>query len=264
MIPFLNFIAESVIHGCKCVLGTPKPIWKAAAYILMSGILSLLGETFPLVASCCPGKDHWSNQWIAKNSVGIWCSCLATFSGGVAYVLGFGRPSQAATSSMLRLAMIIGAWLATTYTYDMIEGKHSSIQLSGHSYILVFLGLVAMEEVSPFHGIQRLDHTVQLESAIRHGDAAGNTRLSTLSPADFRALVRACLHTMPVIKVSYVFAGALTLFLDAMVLCTFLTYHVPFEKVFGTVNAVFEWLLMYKVVLPAMGRSPGHGGHVNL
>ena len=108
----------------------------------------------------------------------------------------------------------------------------SSIDISGHAFILIYGSLVLIEEASVFDGWESIHNHIFHEN---HARTQNDPKLSTnplsgLSDIDFERFKSHYVQFKPFVRILFILIALLQLLWDFMLLITVLYYHRMLEK----------------------------------
>lgn len=126
-------------------------------------------------------------------------------------------------------------------------GKWSGIDISGHSFILIYSTLVLIEEAKCVIGWESLNDIIRNESFWRGNPQRPFGPLRDLNNADFIQLHNYYTKTLPYVRGLLVVLTTFTLIWDGMLLSTILYFHSMPEKLFGGLTAILVWFMTYHI-----------------
>lgn len=143
-------------------------------------------------------------------------------------------------------------------------GIWRGFDISGHSFLLVFCGLLIVEEAGAIDGWHRIADWIRSESHVRSQPSTSPspvTPLHHLSADEFDYVrVRYLLYNRLVCAV-FVALVVLAALWDTMLMATAVYFHTPLQKTIGGVVGVCSWWFLYRSrVCSSLLVRPGCGG----
>eukprot|EP00094_Tigriopus_californicus_P011426 TCALIF_11031-PA protein Name:"Similar to CG10671 FIT family protein CG10671 (Drosophila melanogaster)" AED:0.40 eAED:0.41 QI:0/-1/0/1/-1/1/1/0/293 len=177
-----------------------------------------------------------------------WAWTLAAFAplalmSGIAY-----NGATGAFWSCIRIAIATGIWYGCTRLFDEIRTRLSpGLDISGHSFILIWSVMVLVEESGSYDGWDPLRRSLKCRQSSTESFGKRRTRFLIDS------------LTFPM-RLCLIFTSLLSILWDVMFFSTILFYHTWVEKMIATGLAVFAWLLVYEgmYTLPITSLHPKH------
>lgn len=171
---------------------------------------------------------------------------------------------------LLRLAIATSFWLFWTKFFVYIENVYgrcvnskditfqnktsclkagkfwSGLDISGHTFILIYSGLILAEEGVAYLGWESISDLVMHEEHTRQKSTEVSTGpLRSLSDGDLGFLKKAHKTFTPYLRALFVVLTMQQLLCDVMLVSTLLYYHIMVEKFLGGVCAVVTWYATY-------------------
>ncbi|KAK6617071.1 hypothetical protein RUM43_014673 [Polyplax serrata] len=248
--------------------------------------LSFIFDFMPFPKTYLSNSRNVFNQYFVK--IGWFWTLVLTapfvFLTSFTYCCG---KKKLVLTHLSRLAIATGIWYLFTGCFQYIEenfGKcsfqgivkdsrkeaclsngHSwfSLDISGHSFILIWSVLVITEEARAIIGWNQVGDMIQNEEHLRvtnEVDISSNLRY--LSDEEFIILRSSYKHFSAYVKGLFVALTALTLLWDVMILSTILYFHIMVEKLIAGILAIAMWYFTYRYWYPKLKippQLPGEG-----
>lgn len=140
-----------------------------------------------------------------------------------------------------------------------LERGHSwtSLDISGHAFILIWSVLVITEEAKVIIGWNDIGNMIQNEEHSRKVNEIDiNSKLRFLSISELRNLKKFYYQYSPYVKGLFVALTLLAVLWDVMVIATILYYHIMVEKLLGGLVAITVWFITYRYWYPKLKVPP--------
>jgi len=139
----------------------------------------------------------------------------------------------------------------------------SGLDISGHTFILIYSSLILAEEGSSLIGWEGIKDLIMREEHTRSVPTETSTGpLRNLSDNDLGFLKKAHRALTPYLRGLFVAMTLQQLLWDIMLVSTMLYYHIMIEKFLGGTAAIITWYVTYQwwYKLPKIGLpAPGDG-----
>lgn len=236
--PLLVELAQAVLSN---------PYLRINLYLIGVFVFSFLGDHIQeFQAYIYTAQPHnIFNDYFVKFG---WAWTLAAFAplalmSGLSY-----NGATGAFWSCVRIAIATGVWFGCTKLFDEIRTRLSpGLDISGHSFILIWSIMVMVAESSAYEGWDVLRQSLISKQS------------STESFGKRRARFLLNTFTLPM-RLGLIFTALLSILWDVMFFSTILFYHTWVEKIIATGLAIFVWLLVYEGIytLPITSLHPKH------
>lgn len=274
-----------LLHVCKKSLLFDTRL-KVAIYGGTIFAVSLIADYIAMPRTYFSRSDNALNQYFVKWGWGWLLTVIVPWVALTAHTLGCGR-RPFLLRHLARVALATVAWLAWTKLFNYIEtnfgrclgtrdiqmqsktrclqsGKFwSGLDISGHTFILIYSSLILAEEGSSLLGWEGIKDMVMREEHTRSTPTeTSRGPLRNLSDGDLEFLKKAHRALTPYLRGLFVAMTLQQLLWDVMLVSTMLYYHIMIEKFLGGVAAVLTWYVTYKwwYKLPRIGLpAPGDG-----
>lgn len=282
----VGFIFLSLVHHiCRKTL-LFKPRLKAALYLAVLFFGSLIADFFPIPRTFFSRSNNFVNQYFIKWS---WAWLLTTTTPWIAitvYTIGCGRRSVL-LRHLSRLILATLAWITWMKVFQYIEvnfgtcfntkdrslqeksrclqaGKHwSSLDISGHAFIIIYSCLILSEEAHSFLGWERIKDNLAQEEYLRKNPNEKNFgTLRYLSNEDLQFLKTTHKALTPHLRGLFIIMTLQQVCSEVMLMATILYYHIMIEKFIGGIVAILTWYATYHWLfkIPQLGfLEPGNG-----
>ncbi|KAG7205649.1 hypothetical protein KM043_007605 [Ampulex compressa] len=273
------------LHVCKKSLLFDTRL-KVAIYCGAIFTVSLIADFMTMPRTYFSRSDNALNQYFVKWGWGWLLTVTVPWVVLTAHTLGCGRRSIL-LKHLARLILATVAWLMWTKLFNYIETNYgrclrtkdpllqtkakclqsgrfwSGLDISGHTFILIYSSLILAEEGSSLVGWEGIKDLVMREEHSRTIPNETSTGpLRNLSDVDLGFLKKAHKALTPYLRGLFVAMTLQQLLWDIMLVSTMLYYHIMIEKFLGGVAAIITWYVTYqwwfklrKTGLP----SPGDG-----
>lgn len=278
-------LVTMLLHVCKKSLLFDTQL-KVAIYSGMIFIISLVTDFITMPRTYFSRSDNLLNQYFVKWSWGWLLSVLVPWICLTAHTLGCGR-RRVLIRHLARIIFATVAWFMWTKMFNYIEthfgrclntrdiqlqtktkclqsGRFwSGLDISGHTFILIYSSLILAEEGSSLLGWEGIKDLIMREEHNRNTlNESSIGPLRNLSDGDLEFLKKAHRALTPYLRGLFVAMTLQQLLWDIMLVLTLLYYHIMIEKFLGGMAAVVTWYITYKwwYKLPKNGLlAPGEG-----
>lgn len=278
-------LVTMLLHICKKSLLFDTRL-KVAIYGGTIFMVSLIADFVAMPRTYFARSDNALNQYFVKWGWGWLLSILVPWIALTAHTIGCGR-RPILLRHLARIVLATVAWLVWTKLFNYIETNYgrclstrdvqlqskakclqsgrfwSGLDISGHTFILIYSSLILAEEGSSLVGWEGIRDLVMHEEHTRTiPNETSRSPLRNLSNADLEFLKKAHRALTPYLRGLFVAMTLQQLLWDIMLVSTVLYYHIMIEKFLGGVAAVITWYVTYKwwYKLPKIGLpAPGDG-----
>ncbi|XP_053980958.1 acyl-coenzyme A diphosphatase FITM2 [Hylaeus volcanicus] len=257
------------LHVCKKSLLFDTRL-KVAIYCGAIFVVSLIADFTTMPRTYFSRSDNALNQYFVKWGWGWLLTVTVPWVALTAHTLGCGRRSIL-LKHLGRLGLATIAWLLWTKLFHYIETNYgrclntrdvqlqtkakclqsgrfwSGIDISGHTFILIYSSLILAEEGSSLIGWEGIKDLIMREEHSRvtpNEPSAGPLR--NLSNFDLEFLKKAHRALTPYLRGLFVAMTLQQLLWDIMLISTILYYHIMIEKFMGGVAAILTWYVTYQ------------------
>ncbi|XP_043260397.1 acyl-coenzyme A diphosphatase FITM2 [Colletes gigas] len=257
------------LHVCKKSLLFDTRL-KVAIYCGAIFVVSLIADFTTMPRTYFSRSDNALNQYFVKWGWGWLLTITVPWVALTAYTVGCGRRSIL-LKHLARLGLATVAWLLWIKLFNYIETNYgrclntrdiqlqtkrkclqsgrfwSSIDISGHTFILIYSSLILAEEGSSLIGWEGIKDLIMREEHSRITPNEPSTGpLRNLSNLDLEFLKKAHKALTPYLRGLFVAMTLQQLLWDIMLISTILYYHIMIEKFVGGVAAVLTWYVTYQ------------------
>ncbi|KYM97208.1 PREDICTED: FIT family protein CG10671 [Cyphomyrmex costatus] len=278
-------LVTMLLHVCKKSLLFDTRL-KVAVYCGMIFTVSLIADFIAMPRTYFSRSDNVLNQYFVKWGWGWLLSVIVPWVVLTAHTLGCGR-RPILMRHFARVILATFAWLIWTKLFNYIETNYgrclgtrdihmqskakclqsgrfwSGLDISGHTFILIYSSLILAEEGSSLIGWEGIKDLIMREEHTRSVPTESSTGpLRNLSDGDLGFLKKAHRALTPYLRGLFVAMTLQQLLWDIMLVSTMLYYHIMIEKFLGGAAAVITWYITYKwwYKLPRIGLpAPGDG-----
>ncbi|XP_054014042.1 acyl-coenzyme A diphosphatase FITM2 [Hylaeus anthracinus] len=257
------------LHVCKKSLLFDTRL-KVAIYCGAIFVVSLIADFTTMPRTYFSRSDNALNQYFVKWGWGWLLTVTVPWVALTAHTLGCGRRSIL-LKHLGRLGLATIAWLLWTKLFHYIETNYgrclntrdvqlqtkakclqsgrfwSGIDISGHTFILIYSSLILAEEGSSLIGWEGIKDLIMREEHSRvtpNEPSVGPLR--NLSNFDLEFLKKAHRALTPYLRGLFVAMTLQQLLWDIMLISTILYYHIMIEKFMGGVAAILTWYVTYQ------------------
>ncbi|XP_046814982.1 acyl-coenzyme A diphosphatase FITM2 [Vespa crabro] len=273
------------LHICKKSLLFDTRL-KVAIYCGLIFTISLVADFVIMPRSYFSRSDNALNRYFVKWGWGWLLIVTIPWVVLTSHTLGCGRRSVI-LRHLARLVLATLAWLTWIKLFNYIEnnfgrcvntkeahlqfkvkclqaGKFwNGLDISGHSFILVYSSLILAEEGSSMIGWEGIKDLIMREehSRITPNETSFGP-LRNLSDNDLEFLKKAHNLFTPYLRALFVVMTMQQLLWDVMLVSTVLYYHIMIEKFLGGIAAVLTWYITYQwwYKSPKIGLPPPGDG----
>ncbi|KYN37057.1 hypothetical protein ALC56_08848 [Trachymyrmex septentrionalis] len=278
-------LVTMLLHVCKKSLLFDTRL-KVAIYCGTIFIVSLIADFITMPRTYFSRSDNALNQYFVKWGWGWLLSIIVPWVVMTAHTLGCGR-RPILLRHLARVMLATCAWLIWTKLFNYIEINYgrclgtrdihmqskakclqsgrfwSGLDISGHTFILIYSSLILAEEGSSLVGWEGIKDLIMREEHTRSVPTETSTGpLRNLSDDDLGFLKKAHRALTPYLRGLFVAMTLQQLLWDIMLVSTMLYYHIMIEKFLGGAAAVITWYVTYQwwYKLPRIGLpAPGDG-----
>ncbi|EFN86798.1 FIT family protein CG10671 [Harpegnathos saltator] len=278
-------LVTMLLHVCKKSLLFDTRL-KVAIYCGTIFVVSLIADFIAMPRTYFSKSDNALNQYFVKWSWGWLLSVIIPWVALTAHTIGCGR-RPVLLRHLGRVVLATFAWLAWTKLFHYVENNYgrclstrdvqlqskvkclqsgkfwSSLDISGHTFILIYSSLILAEEGASLIGWEGIRDLVMREEHTRATPNETSTGpLRNISNTDLEFLKKAHWALTPYLRGLFVVMTMQQLLWDIMLVSTVLYYHIMIEKFLGGVAAVITWYVTYHwwYKLPNNGLpAPGDG-----
>lgn len=276
-------LVTMLLHVCKKSLLFDTRL-KVAVYCGTIFTVSLIADFIAMPRTYFARSDNALNQYFVKWGWGWLLSVVVPWVALTAHTLGCGR-RPILLRHLARVFLATVAWLIWTKLFNYIETNYgrclgtrdanlqskarclqsgrfwSGLDISGHTFILIYSSLILAEEGSSLVGWEGIKDLIMREEHTRSTPSETSTGpLRSLSNGDLEFLKKAHRALTPYLRGLFVAMTLQQLLWDIMLVSTVLYYHIMIEKFLGGIAAVITWYITYqwwykqpKIGLPAPG-----------
>jgi hypothetical protein len=288
-----EIFTKVILHGCRKILFLDPKI-RIMTYAVMLFFFSLVSDYLPFPRTYFAYSDNIPNTYFVKFSWG-WTflfTGLFMYLTSAVYCCG---DRKRILRHMGRLLVGTIIWFVWTHIFSVIEestgqcllkdgtslysvksrrtcfsknGKWTSFDISGHSFLLIWCVFVITEEAKAIVGWDGIKDLIRNEEHYRSklaqpglssSELPTETSLSSLSEEEFDNLKNNFAQNDIFVKVALIGMTWLCVLWDFMVLMTAIYFHVMIEKVLGGMAAAFSWMVIYRGFY-SLKSSPGLPG----
>ncbi|EZA48308.1 hypothetical protein DMN91_008235 [Ooceraea biroi] len=278
-------LVTMLLHVCKKSLLFDTRL-KIAIYGGTIFAVSLIADFVAMPRTYFSRSDNALNQYFVKWGWGWLMSVVVPWVAMTAHTLGLGR-RPILLRHLARVLLATFAWFAWTWLFNYVETTYgrclntrdvqlqnkakclqsgrfwSGLDISGHTFILIYSSLILAEEGSSLVGWEGIKDLVMREEHTRTTPNESSTGpLRNLSDGDLEFLKKVHGTLTPYLRGLFVAMTLQQLLWDIMLVSTVLYYHIMIEKFLGGVAAVITWYVTYQwwFKLPKIGLpAPGDG-----
>ncbi|KYM92898.1 hypothetical protein ALC53_00436 [Atta colombica] len=278
-------LVTMLLHVCKKSLLFDTRL-KVAIYCGTIFIVSLIADFIAMPRTYFSRSDNALNQYFVKWGWGWLLSIIVPWVVLTAHTLGCGR-RPILLRHLARIILATCAWLIWTKLFNYIETNYgrclgtrdihvqskakclqsgrfwSGLDISGHTFILIYSSLILAEEGSSLVGWEGIKDLIMREEHTRSVPTETSTGpLRNLSDDDLGFLKKAHRALTPYLRGLFVAMTLQQLLWDIMLVSTMLYYHIMIEKFLGGAAAIITWYVTYQwwYKLPKIGLpAPGDG-----
>lgn len=261
-------LVTMLLHLCKKSLLFDTRL-KVAIYCGVIFTISLITDFFALPRTYFSRSDNAINQYFVKWGWGWLLSVIVPWVTLTAHTLGCGR-RPVLLRHLARIAIATFAWLAWTKLFTYIETNFgrclntrdvhlqskakclqsgrfwSGLDISGHTFILIYSSLILAEEGTSLVGWEGIKDLVMNEEHTRTTTETSTSPLRNLSDSDLEFLKKAHRALTPYLRGLFVAMTLQQLLWDIMLVSTVLYYHIMIEKFLGGIAAIITWYITYQ------------------
>lgn len=262
-------LVTMLLHVCKKSLLFDTRL-KVALYCGTIFTVSLIADFVAMPRTYFSRSDNVLNQYFVKWGWGWLLSVIVPWVVLTAHTVGCGR-RPILLRHLTRIVFATVAWFVWTKLFNYIETNYgrclgtrdtqmqskakclqsgrfwSGLDISGHTFILIYSSLILAEEGSSLVGWEGIKDLVMREEHTRSVPTETSTGpLRNLSNGDLEFLKKAHRALTPYLRGLFVVMTLQQLLWDIMLVSTMLYYHIMIEKFLGGVAAVVTWYVTYQ------------------
>ena len=273
------------LHVCKKSLLFDTRL-KVAIYCGAIFVVSIIADFIAMPRTYFSRSDNALNQYFVKWGWGWLLTITVPWVVLTAHTLGCGRRSIL-LKHLARLILATAAWLLWIKFFNYIETNYgrclstrdvqlqtkakclqsgrfwSGLDISGHTFLLIYSSLILAEEGSSLVGWEGIKDLIMREEHTRMTPSEPSTGpLRNLSNSDLEFLKKAHKALTPYLRGLFIAMTLQQLLWDIMLVSTMLYYHIMIEKFLGGIAAVLTWYVTYQWWYKSMKNSlppPGDG-----
>lgn len=277
-------LVTMLLHVCKKSLLFDTRL-KVAIYCGTIFAVSLIADFIAMPRTYFSRSDNALNQYFVKWGWGWLLSVIVPWVVLTAHTLGCGR-RPILLRHLARIILATVAWFVWIKLFNYVETNYgkclgtrdiqmqskakclqsgrfwSGLDISGHTFILIYSSLILAEEGSSLIGWEGIKDLVMREEHTRSTAETSTGPLRNLSDGDLEFLKKAHRALTPYLRGLFVAMTLQQLLWDIMLVSTMLYYHIMIEKFLGGVAAIITWYVTYQwwYKLPKIGLpAPGNG-----
>ncbi|XP_014213772.1 FIT family protein CG10671 [Copidosoma floridanum] len=278
-------LVTMILHICKKSL-LYDPRLKAVIYFAAIFVGSIIADVVSVPNTYFAKSNNFLNRFFIKWAWGWLLATAAPWIILTAHTIGCGRRSIL-IKHLVRLAFATAAWMLWMNIFRYVEtnygrclgtrdrGLHtkskclqagqfwSSIDISGHAFIIIYSSLILSEEGYSLLGWEGIKNLIMNEEYNRKSSTENTTGcLRNLSDIDLNFLKKAYEALTPYLRGLFIAMTIQQVIWDVMLVATILYYHIMIEKFMGGVAAILTWYVSYYWLfrLPLLGMvMPGEG-----
>ncbi|XP_001604325.1 fat storage-inducing transmembrane protein [Nasonia vitripennis] len=278
-------LTTMILHLCKKSL-LYDPRLKAVVYFIAVLVGSMFADIFPVPKTYFSRSNNILNRFFIKWAWGWLLTTAGPWIILTAHTIGCGRRSVL-IKHIMRLAFATAAWILWMNVFHYIETNYgrclntksralqtkskclqaghfwSSLDISGHAFIIIYSSLILSEEGHSLLGWERIKDLIMNEEYNRkRSNEATKGHLRNLSVKDFDFLKNAYTALTPYLRGIFIAMTIQQIIWDVMLFATILYYHIIIEKFLGGVAAILTWYVSYHWLfrMPQLGIvMPGEG-----
>lgn len=262
-------LVTMLLHVCKKSLLFDTRL-KVAIYCGIIFTVSLIADFIAMPRTYFSRSDNALNQYFVKWGWGWLLSVIVPWVVLTAHTIGCGR-RPILLRHLSRIVLATVAWLAWTKLFNYVETNYgrclntrdiqlqskakclhsgrfwSGLDISGHTFILIYSSLILAEEGASLVGWEGIKDLVMREEHTRATPNETSTGpLRNISNSDLEFLKKAHRALTPYLRGLFVVMTLQQLLWDIMLVSTVLYYHIMIEKFLGGVAAVITWYVTYQ------------------
>lgn len=278
-------LVTTLIHICKkSLLYDPK--LKSVIYFGVIFVGSVIADVLPIPKTYFSRSNNIFNRFFIKWAWGWLLTTAGPWIIMTAYTIGCGKRSVI-IKHIVRLVIATVAWMIWMNIFHFIETNYgqcldtkdrslqtkskclqagkfwSSLDISGHSFIIIYSSLILSEEAYSLVGWEGIRDFIMNEEYNRKSSTeASNGCLRNLSDEDLDFLKKAYKALTPYLRGIFIVMTIQQIIWDVMLAATILYYHIMIEKFLGAVAAILTWYVTYYWLFrtPHLGMVlPGEG-----
>uniref|UniRef100_A0A0A9X571 FIT family protein CG10671 n=2 Tax=Lygus hesperus TaxID=30085 RepID=A0A0A9X571_LYGHE len=272
------------LFGCRKFLFV-NTFYRVLYYLALTFLVSVVMDFAP-AGKVIARKDSFLNKYFVKIGWGWTLLVALPFIYLTSFVHSCGNREKV-IRSVSRLVVATVFWYVTTNFFVYVEAIYgrcniksaalqskaaclgkghfwSSVDISGHTFILIYSTLVLIEESRVINNWEGITDLLREESHTRSLDngSLNMNPLRILDERDLNFLSTSYTQFTPYIKALFIAITGLTVIWEMMLWATVLYYHSMLEKFLAALIAVSLWYFTYYIWFPRniLISSPGEDG----
>jgi hypothetical protein len=261
-------LVTMIVHICKKSL-LYDPRLKAVIYFAVIFIGSIIADFLPIPKTYFSRSNNIFNRFFIKWAWGWLLTTAGPWVILTAHTIGCGRRSVL-LKHLIRLVFATVAWILWMNVFHYFETNYgrcfntkdrslqvkskclqagylwSSIDISGHAFIIIYSSLILSEEGYSLLGWEGIKDFIMNEEYNRRTSNENTTGyLRNLSDKDLDFLKKAYKALTPYLRGLFITMTIQQIIWDVMLAATILYYHTMIEKFIGGVSAILTWYVSY-------------------
>ncbi|KAF6203384.1 hypothetical protein GE061_003803 [Apolygus lucorum] len=272
------------LFGCRKFMFV-NTFYRVLYYLALTFLVSVVMDFLP-AGKAISRKDSFLNKYFVKIGWGWTLLVALPFISLTSFVHSCGNREKV-IRSVSRLVVATVLWYVATNFFVYVEAIYgrcniksaslqskatclgkghfwSSVDISGHTFILIFSTLVLIEECRVVNNWEGIADLLREEGHTRSVDngALNTNPLRVLNQQDLNFLSTSYTQFTPYIKMLFIAITGLTLIWELMLWATVIYYHSMLEKFLAALIAVSLWYFTYYIWFPRniLISSPGEDG----
>lgn len=277
-------LVTALVHLCKKSL-LYDPRLKSVIYFGVIFVGSVIADVFPIPKTYFARSNNIFNRFFIKWAWGWLLTTAGPWIIITAYTIGCGRRAVL-VKHIVRLGFATIAWMFWMQIFHYIETNYgrcletkdrslqvkskclqagkfwSSLDISGHAFIIIYSTLILSEEGYSLIGWESIKDYIMNEEYSRKSTESSTGYLRDLSDEDLDFLKKAYKALTPYLRGIFIVMTMQQIIWDVMLAATILYYHIMIEKFLGAVAAILTWYVSYYWLfrMPHLGMVlPGEG-----
>lgn len=272
-----------IIHICKKSLLFDAKL-KVGIYLMTTFIVSLICDFVTMPKTYFSTSDNILNRVFVKWGWAWFLLVIIPWITLTAHTIACGK-KNILLKHISRIIVATISWHLWTKTFQYIEKNYgrcntkdlnlqtkskciqagffwSGFDISGHTFILIYISLILAEEASSFIGWESIKDFIIMEQHSRTIKEVSTSPLRNLSETQLNLLKKTHKTLTPYLRALFIAMTLQQLFWDVMLVSTMIYYHIMIEKFIGSVIAICTWYVtyhwLYKLSIIFIN-SPGDG-----
>lgn len=270
------------LHVCKKSIFFNTDL-KVGIYLAALFLVSLICDFAPIPKSYMSRSDNIFNSYFVKYAWGWNLVFLIPFAALTTYVYCCGNKDKIIKTHAPRILIATCAWYFWTNFFNFIESSFgkcnakslsskqaclkagyfwNGLDISGHSFILIYGSLVLIEECRCIMNWESIRDFIRNEEHYRstRDTTVSNNPLRNLTNEQFTVLKESYEKFTPYIRGLFIAMTLLQILWDVMLVCTMIYYHIMIEKFIGGAVAILQWFVTYRYWFSLNKVQPGLPG----